>query len=409
MEGHLLNQRYKKRTAVLATLLATALLALGGSLLYNLVQLRQNWIEYSYETGVRGDALAHIHHAVGYGGFIQHYKNDALHRDQTYFDPSALDIDKTRAALNSYSRLELTMKEQVALRTIRKTFEAYMVFVSSAEPGVVGGVQPALLEKRAEISERTVIEALAVLQRAFDAYNTGAVERIQSEFNFLINVLLVGLLAVPIIGFWAHRHMGLLEHLVENILARREMQQQLLEREQEARQAHKRSEQYRNLAYRCSLTQIPNRQAFQEAAAAALESARSSREKLAVLYVDVDDFKRINDDYGHPVGDKVLTEIACRLGSILREEDLVARIGGDEFAILIFGCNVLKEKDQLASRILDVLNDPFDHIVKDLRVSCSVGGAIGPDHGDDIETLLREADARMYVVKKSGKNGAMIG
>ncbi|WP_370298817.1 diguanylate cyclase domain-containing protein [Pontibacterium sp.] len=409
MEGHLLNQRYKKRTALLATLLATAMLTLGGSLLYNLVKLRQSWVDYSYETSARGDALARIHRAVGYGGFIHHYKNYVLRQDQAYLDRLALDIDETRNALNSYSRLELTMKEQVALRTIRKTFEAYMASVRSAELGVVEGVQPAILEKRVEISDRTAIEALAVLQRAYDAYNAGAAERIQSEFNFLINVLLMGLLAVPIIGFWAHGHMGLLERLVENILARREMQQQLLAREQEAQQAHRRSEQYRDLAYRCSLTQIPNRQAFQEAAAAALDSARESREKLAVLYVDVDDFKRINDEHGHPVGDKVLTEIACRLDSILREEDLVARIGGDEFAILIFGRDVLKAKDQLASRILDVLNDPFDHIVDNLRVSCSVGGAIGPDHGDDVDTLLREADTRMYVVKRSGKNGAMIG
>lgn len=409
MEGHLLNLRYKKRTALLATLLATAILALGGSLLYNLVQLRQSWVDYSYETSARGDALARIHRAVGYGGFIHHFKNYVLRQDQTYLERLSLDIDETRDALSAYSHLDLSTKEKIALRTIHKTFEAYMASVRSAELGIVEGVKPALLDQRVAISDKTAIAALAVLQQSYDAYNRNAAERIQSEFNFLINVMLVGLLAVPLIGFLAHGHMGLLERLVESILARREIQHQLLAREQEAQQALRRSEQYRDLAYRCSLTQIPNRQAFQEAATAALDSARESEEKLAVLYVDVDDFKLINDEHGHPVGDKVLTEIACRLDSILRDEDLVARIGGDEFAILIFGRDALKAKEQLASRILDVLNDPFDHIVEDLRVSCSVGGAIGPDHGDDVDTLLREADTRMYVVKKSGKNGAMIG
>ena len=123
----------------------------------------------------------------------------------------------------------------------------------------------------------------------------------------------------------------------------------------------------------------------------------------------LDGFKLVNDAFGHKSGDKLLQAVSARLTNCVRPADLVARLGGDEFAILIFGRDALKAKDQLATRIMDALRKPFDNIELGLKVSCSVGGAIAPDQGEDVDALLKAADTRMYVVKKSGKDGAMIG
>jgi len=409
MDGRLLNLRYKRRTAALATLLAISVLMFGGALLYNLVQLRQAWGEYSYETSQRADALTRIHRAAGYGGFIHNFKNYVLRQDPAYLKRLTIDTSEFHSALNTYRLLTLNTEEQAALNAIHKTFDAYLNAVQLAEAGVLEKLTPAVLDKRVLVSDKEAIEALAVLESAHERYNHEINQQMQAEFDFLINMLLIGLLAVPLIGFWAHRHMGLLERLAETMLARNEMQKMLARSEEEADEALRRSETYKHLAYRCALTQIPNRQAFNEAAEKALVSARDQSEKLAVLYVDVDDFKGINDRFGHKTGDQVLTEIAGRLDRVLRGDDLVARIGGDEFAILIFGRDALKAKDQLATRIMDALRKPFDNIELGLKVSCSVGGAIAPDQGEDVDALLKAADTRMYVVKKSGKDGAMIG
>ncbi|MCO4758585.1 MAG: GGDEF domain-containing protein [Oceanospirillaceae bacterium] len=409
MDGHLLNLRYKRRTAALATLLAISVLMFGGALLYNLVQLRKVWIEYSYETTQRTEALARIHRAAGYGGFIHNFKNYVLRQDPAYLKRLENDTAEIFSALDAYRRLTLSDEELAALAAIHKTFNAYLDAVTLAETSVRNQLTSTVLDRRVLISDNAAIDALTVLKSAHEQYKRETNQRMQSEFDFLINMLLIGLLAVPLIGFWAHRHMGLLERLAESMLARNEMQRMLARSEEETGEALKRSEAYKHLAYRCALTQIPNRQAFNEAATKALDSARDQQEKLAVLYVDVDDFKGINDRFGHKTGDQVLTEIAGRLDRVLRGDDLVARIGGDEFAILIFGRDALKAKEQLADRILAALREPFDEIQQGLQVSCSVGGAIAPDQGDDVDALLKAADTRMYVVKKSGKDGAMIG
>lgn len=409
MDGRLLNLRYKRRTAALATLLAISVLTFGGALLYNLVQLRKDWVEYSYETSQRGDALARIHRAVGYGGFIHNFKNYVLRQNPEYLQRLQFDISETHSALGAYRRLLLNDEEQAGLAVISETFNTYLNAVQLAEAGVHEQLNPTGLDQRVLVSDKAALDALSALQDAYEEYNRETNQRMQSEFNFLINMLLIGLLAVPLIGFWAHRHMGLLERLAETMLARNKMQKMLTQSEEKVDQALKRSEEYKHLAYRCALTQIPNRQAFNEAASIALDSACKRQEKLAVLYVDVDDFKAINDRFGHRVGDLVLTEIAGRLDKVLRGDDLVARIGGDEFAILIFGRDALKAKDQLAVRILSALRKPFDEIEDGLRVSCSLGGAIAPDQGEDVDTLLKAADSRMYTVKKNGKDGAIIG
>jgi len=403
MDRRLLNQRYKRRTAALAILLALSALSFGGVLFYNLTELSRSWVSYIRETTPRVDSLARIHQAVGYGGLIHNYNAYLFSPDAMPLERLQADVEKTQTSLGNYERLSLNGIERQALQQFKTAFEYYRTHIIRLQSG-----DSVARVARDYHDDQTAIDALLVLQAEYERLNTSNQQAMREQLDWLINLLLIGLLSIPVIGIWAYRHMELLENLAQHILARHQMQRKLEATEEQIDEANKRSEEYKYLAYRCALTRIPNRQAFNEAASKALDAAHVQQEKLAVLYVDVDDFKQINDRYGHKAGDQVLTEIASRLAKVLRDDDLVARIGGDEFAILIFGRDALNAKDQLAERILEVLRRPFDAIEHGLKVSCSVGGAIGPDHGQDVDSLLKAADSRMYAIKRSGKDGAMI-
>lgn len=409
MDGRLLNQRYKRRTTALATLLAIAALFFGGVLLYQLAQLRLTGVEYSYQAAERSDSLARLHQAIGYGGFIHNYKNYLLRQDPQYLSLLEEDIKRTFSALKVYRRQPLTDAEYKALDALQHTFQQYTANTYVIEQAHRDGAAVQDLDRQVKISDREAISALTLLKNANDRFNAEQRENLRDQVNFIINLMLIGLISLPLIAGWAYRHIGLLERLVKHIAEKQKIQRKLEQTTAEASRARRTGERYKYLAYRCTLTQIPNRQAFDEAAAEVIARTQSGADKFALLYVDVDDFKTINDNHGHQVGDQVLQEIARRLERVLREEDLVARIGGDEFAILAISHGSQAATEQLAERILIALREPFDHIKPGLLVSCSLGGAIGPDHGGDIDTLLRVADTRMYEVKNSGKDGVMLG
>jgi diguanylate cyclase (GGDEF)-like protein len=140
----------------------------------------------------------------------------------------------------------------------------------------------------------------------------------------------------------------------------------------------------------------------------ALAQAQRQRQKLAVMLVDLDRFKDINDNLGHRVGDTLLQGVARRLTGLLRKSDTVARLGGDEF-ILIFA-DLAREKDvaKVARKILEACREPFACEGLELRVTASIGVALYPDHGQDVDTLAKHADLAMYRAKKGGRNNFQI-
>ena len=155
------------------------------------------------------------------------------------------------------------------------------------------------------------------------------------------------------------------------------------------------------------LTGLPNRRLFYEQAALTLDLARTRSRTPAVLLIDLDGFKEINDRLGHAVGDLTLREVAARLLKHRRSTDVVARLGGDEFAIL-FGSDLdVESAERLSRALLHSLREPLDVDGIPVAVSGSVGVALFPFHGEDIETLLAHADAAMYRAK-SGKIGVQI-
>jgi diguanylate cyclase (GGDEF)-like protein/PAS domain S-box-containing protein len=158
-------------------------------------------------------------------------------------------------------------------------------------------------------------------------------------------------------------------------------------------------------AYHDPLTGLPNRIHLRKRMHPALASARRSGRGLAVMFLDLDHFKVVNDTLGHAVGDRLLQEVAGRLKECVREDDMVARVGGDEFILLLPSVRHAEGAARIARKLLDRIEDVFDADGHELSVTTSVGIALFPQHGDDEETLLRNADAAMYRAKELGRNG----
>jgi len=158
------------------------------------------------------------------------------------------------------------------------------------------------------------------------------------------------------------------------------------------------------LAYYDALTGLPNRTLLQDRLTKALASARRQKDKVALLFLDLDRFKDINDSLGHSVGDLLLQEVAERLKRWGREQDTVARIGGDEFLIVLTRIKDIADAAVAAERLMDKMTAEFVVQGHPLTVSCSLGISIFPEHGADGETLIKNADAAMYSAKDYGRN-----
>jgi len=163
-------------------------------------------------------------------------------------------------------------------------------------------------------------------------------------------------------------------------------------------------ERIHHLAHFDALTGLPNRFLFRDRLGHALAQAKRQGRKLALLFIDLDNFKHVNDTYGHPVGDQLLCLVAERLKGLTRESDTVARLSGDEFTLLIEDASQRAAVEATAQKLLAVLADPFETKTGQLFVSASIGIAMYPKDGDDLDTLLRFADLAMYRSKDSGRN-----
>ena len=158
------------------------------------------------------------------------------------------------------------------------------------------------------------------------------------------------------------------------------------------------------LAYYDALTGLPNRTLFQDRLSKALAGARRRGEKLALLFLDLDDFKKINDSLGHSAGDLLLKEVAERLKKWAREQDTVARLGGDEFVVILSGLKDAESAALAADRLMKAMGAQFLILGHAVTASCSVGISVFPDHGRDGEALIKNADAAMYSAKELGRN-----
>lgn len=156
------------------------------------------------------------------------------------------------------------------------------------------------------------------------------------------------------------------------------------------------------------LTKLPNRSLFDERLALELEQVIHSGTMLAVMFLDLDRFKSINDTLGHAIGDQLLQQVAQRIAGCLKQSDTIARWGGDEFTLLLPALHSAEDITKIAQRILHVLQAPFNFSQQELHITASIGIALAPYDGQDAETLLKHADIAMYRAKQQGKNNFQL-
>jgi len=194
---------------------------------------------------------------------------------------------------------------------------------------------------------------------------------------------------------------------------------------QDITERKKADEAIRKLAFYDQVTGLPNRTLFREHLSVAMHHANRHGKKIAVLFLDLDNFKRINDSLGHVAGDQLLQDVSSRLKQSIRATDIastdcshaqpndankhtLARLGGDEFTVMLVDLNNEKQINIVSNRILESLNEPFMLAGNRVVVTSSIGIAIYPEDGEEIDTLLKHADAAMYQVKSSGRNGVFF-
>jgi diguanylate cyclase (GGDEF)-like protein/PAS domain S-box-containing protein len=163
-------------------------------------------------------------------------------------------------------------------------------------------------------------------------------------------------------------------------------------------------EQIRHMAQHDALTGLPNRMLLHDRIGHAIAHAQRNQGLLAVLFIDLDRFKTVNDSLGHPVGDRLLKAVAGRLAACTRASDTVARIGGDEFVVLLGDLKEPEDARHVAQKVLDALSEPVTISGHELKVTPSVGICAYPHDGGDVETLMRNADTAMYHAKQMGRN-----
>jgi diguanylate cyclase (GGDEF)-like protein len=180
----------------------------------------------------------------------------------------------------------------------------------------------------------------------------------------------------------------------------------------EVRLLHKEAHNYAKMQEECALsdplTGLANRRLFDDRMMLALVHAQRNQSAMAVIYLDLDGFKAINDTLGHGVGDVLLKMVASRLLETVREEDTVSRLGGDEFAIVLGHVSGPEYAASVAARAIAAVSQPYDIEDHMVNMTTSAGVSSYPVNGEDAETLIKSADLALYVAKKEGKNAYRI-
>ncbi|MFZ1547180.1 MAG: EAL domain-containing protein, partial [Candidatus Nitrotoga sp.] len=163
-----------------------------------------------------------------------------------------------------------------------------------------------------------------------------------------------------------------------------------------------------HLAYHDALTGLPSRTLFQDRLAQALTNSHRHGNRLGVLFIDLDNFKNINDSLGHHAGDILLKQVAARFSTCMREGDTVARLGGDEFVVILGSIASEDDAWMVSQKILKLMTKPITIEGHELIVTCSIGIALYPKDGEDVKTLLQSADGALYLAKSKGRNNAQF-
>ena len=169
-------------------------------------------------------------------------------------------------------------------------------------------------------------------------------------------------------------------------------------------EAREHAKQLESMALQDPLTGLANRRLLPERAWMAIVHARRNKSHMAVVYLDLDGFKEVNDTLGHAAGDELLKMVATRLLGAVREEDTVARLGGDEFMVALWQVTDVADAAKVAAKLVDAVARPYTIEGRTVTVTTSAGASIFPVHGEDVDALMKSADVALYQAKQAGKN-----
>ena len=405
MEEQLINQRYKRRALIGGGLLLFLCILWWSSVFYQIFTLQQG----NQRLAQQQFASRQLHEQLNvlaqvspvsstYASSSDSAPSRSLRGERAYevFYNAAAQVS---VSITAYQAYDLIQEERSALVHLNGAIEQMLLHRASEQ-----------LSQRLTIRE--VLSLAQSYQQQSEAFFVKQSElrqlALESALRQISTSLWLVVILVPLFLLLALRQVALCDRLVTLFLKHRASQQKLDEVKKARGSIAAEKAEYQKLATTCPLTQIYNRKGIFDITEPVFDRVRSGREHVVVLFVDVDDFKQVNDTYGHEVGDKVLVEVARRMAACLREGDFIGRLGGDEFVIVTVGIVAQTVADILAARLTQALNEPFEVAGTALRLSCSVGGALGPQHGDNLNALLRKADQQMYHVKKQGKGAVRI-
>lgn len=270
--------------------------------------------------------------------------------------------------------------------------EGRIITINTSSENLLGYSKRELLDKPLEaiIQNRTFMDILNNMENS-KIYNLSNVNCIKKDGYTLPVNLTCSLIIDPTI-----KDMLGMVIVGQDITLVKKLEQEVEE--------HKKAEDYIVfMANHDSLTGLPNRKYFYQILNQTLERASYNNENFAVLFLDLDDLKFVNDNYGHDAGDQLLCEVGLRAKSAIKKEDIVARIGGDEFTFLIFSVNEIEAARETAYKIIKSVNKPINIYDHTFNVSSSIGVSFFPDDGTDMSLLIKKADDEMYIVKKRKK------
>ena len=183
--------------------------------------------------------------------------------------------------------------------------------------------------------------------------------------------------------------------------ANRQLEQKVQQRTEELSNANR---HLQFLATHDNLTGLPNRVLFFDRLEQTIKKSRRQKQRLALFFIDLDSFKRINDTFGHLAGDQVLQAVSVFLNDTVRDSDTVARLAGDEFTIILDNIHSISDAEAIAQKIIRTVSQPIELSQESVTMTISLGISLFPEHGEDAETLLRKADSAMYQAKERDKN-----
>ncbi len=370
---------------------------------------------------------------LGYGGMIHAFKNYVLRGDEKYLKKARESIKDAETLIASYYNLNPTLGERTALDDIQATLNEYRKKLDIVRNMVKKKLSPELVDKAVRVSDKHALRGLTTLDQdiilQIDKKSERLSERLvainedETQFTYML-VLLILTLAIYLYILFSRR---IIEPVLELSAVMTEiahgntdvdfsypdtsktelgeMARSLKIFKENEGKRRLAEEEVSRLAMTDPLTGLANRNQFDKRYAEMTTLARRENRLIALLALDLDKFKPVNDKHGHAAGDAILKSVASNLLSACRETDLVARMGGDEFMIILYGPENIETIEEVAKRIIILLLTPLPFDSTFLTVGTSIGiTVLEPNDSEPMDEVMRRADEALYKAKEAGRN-----